>query len=217
MFGADPEGMTKPSKRTLIAASAALLTFAGGAYAVAGGSAPSPITSSVTDKLSDAVVAKYPGATIVGIRSEPGGGYEVEVRKTDASEVHVTLDADFKITGTHEGGPRGFGRGPGGPDGGPGGHRGHGPRFDTAALAKAIGVSEDKLTAALDKLRDERRADRDKDRPTGTTPPAPPTKEERDARRDQFAKDLAKELGVDVDKVTKALAAQRPAFGKDRP
>lgn len=198
------------NKRTLAVASAALLTFAGGAYAVAGGSAPSPITSSVTDKLTDAISAKYSGATIVGIRSESGGGYEVEVRKTDGTEVHVELDSAYKITGTHEGGMRGD-KGRGG-HGGPGGHRGH--HLDTAALAKAIGVSESKLTAALEKVREELKP-ADKDRPQGTTPPSQADREaKREARREALAKALAKELGVDADKVTKALEAQRPT---DRP
>lgn len=201
------------NKRTLAVASAALLTFAGGAYAVAGGSAPSPITSSVTDKLTDAISAKYSGATIVGIRSESGGGYEVEVRKTDGTEVHVTLDSAYKITGTHEGGMRGGkGRGGHGGHGGPGGHRGH--HLDTAALAKAIGVSESKLTAALEKVREELRPD-DKDRPQGTTPPSQADREAKhEARRDALAKALAKELDVDADKVRKALDAQH---GADRP
>ncbi len=196
------------NKRTLAVASAALLTFAGGAYAVAGGSAPSPITSSVTDKLSDAITAKYPGASITGIRSEPGGGYEVEIRKSDATELHVELDAKYAITGTHEGG-RGGDRGGRGGHGGPGGHRG--PRFDTAALAKAIGVSESKLTTALDAVREQLKPST-KDRPQGTTPP---TQADRDAKREAFAKALAKELDVDVDKVTKALEAQRPADRDD--
>jgi hypothetical protein len=196
------------NKRTLAVASAALLTFAGGAYAVASSSAPTAITSSVTDKLGDAITAKYPGSTIVGIRSEAGGGYEVEVRKSDATEVHVTLDANYKITGEHTGGRGGKG-GPGGDRGGHGGHRG--PHFDTAALAKAIGVTETKLTAALDKLRAAHQAEHDKDRAQGTTPPS---KTDRDDRRDEFAKQLAKELDVDASKVTKALEAQKPG---DRP
>lgn len=200
------------TKRTIAVASAALLTFAGGAYAVAGGSAPTPITSSVTDKLGEAITAKYPGSTIVGIRSESGGGYEVEVRKSDGTEVHVALDGAYKITGTHEGGMRGgMGRGMGPMGGGPGGHGGHrGMHMDTAALAKAIGVTESKLTAALDKVRDQLKPSAG-DRPQGTTPPS---QADRDARRDEFAKALAKELDVDADKVTKALEAQRPA---DRP
>jgi ABC-type glycerol-3-phosphate transport system substrate-binding protein len=197
------------TKRTIAIASAALLTFAGGAYAVAGGSAPTPITSSVTDKLGDAITAKYPDSTIVGIRSESGGGYEVEVRKSDGTEVHVSLDGAYKITGTHEGGMRGEkGRGMGPMGGGPGGHRGM--HMDTAALAKSLGVSESKLTAALDKVRDQLKPSAG-DRPQGTTQPS---QADRDARRDEFAKALAKELDVDADKVTKALEAQRPA---DRP
>lgn len=143
--------MNKPTKRTLAVASAALLTFAGGAYAVASSSAPTAITSSVTDKIDTAIAAKYPGATVVGIRSNDGGTFEVEVRKTDGTEVHVSLDASFKITAENAGGFGRGGRGFGGPGGGFD-HGGPGP-VDTAALAKSLGVSEDKLTAAIDKVR----------------------------------------------------------------
>ncbi|MEH3052442.1 MAG: hypothetical protein PGN13_00345 [Patulibacter minatonensis] len=197
--------MTK--KRTIAVASAALLTFAGGAYAVAGGSAPTAITSSVTDKLSDAITAKYPGATIVGIRSEPGAtGFDVEVRKSDGTNVHVELDADYKITASREGGP-GPGRGFGGP-GGPGGRRGHGgPRLDTAAVAKTLGVSEDKLKTALQKVRESLRPAKPAD---GVKPTTPGTRPAPGERRDKLAEALAKELGLDADKVKQALEDARP-------
>ncbi|MBO9534024.1 MAG: hypothetical protein J7513_13720 [Solirubrobacteraceae bacterium] len=198
--------MNTPSKRTIAVASAALLTFAGGTYAVAGGSAPTAITSSVTDKLGDAITAKYPGSTIVGIHSEPGAsGFRVEVRKADGTEVHVSVDESYKVTGELKGreGRVGPGmRGGMGMGGMHGRHGGPGGRFDTAALAKTLGVSEDKLTAALEKVRDDLR-------PT-TRPTMPPTKADRSDRRDALAEALAKELGLDASKVKSALEAQRP-------
>lgn len=193
--------MTKPSKRTLAVASAALLTFAGGTYAVAGSSAPTAITSSVTDKLGDAITAKYPGSTIVGIHSEPGAtGFRVEVRKSDGTEVHVAVDENYKVGDELKGGP---GRGgPGGGFGHGGGRGGFGPGLDTAALAKTLGVSEDKLTAALKTVRESLKP---------TTPPTtPPTKGDRADRRDALAEALAKALGLDAAKVKSALEAQRP-------
>jgi biotin operon repressor len=75
----------------------------------------------------------------------------------------------------------GFGTGPG--------RRGHfrgGPRQALADAAKQLGVSEDKLLAALRKLRDDKRA-------------------KLDDLRAAFAKSLAAELGVSQDKVESAL------------
>jgi hypothetical protein len=82
---------------------------------------------------------------------------------------------------TRQGG-YGFGYGPG-----PGKHgfRG-GPRQDLADAAKKLGVSEDKLLAALKKLRDD-------------------NKGKVDDLRDAFAKALAKQLGVPESKVESAL------------
>ncbi len=81
--------------------------------------------------------------------------------------------------------------GPGGP-----GPRGFGP--SAAALAKALGVPQAKVTAALAKLR--------------------ATMEKREAaRRDAFAAELAKRLGISEEKV-KAAFASLPHHGPgDRP
>jgi biotin operon repressor len=75
--------------------------------------------------------------------------------------------------------PAGYGFGPGP------GFRG-GPRQALAAAAKQLGVSEDKLIAALEKLRDER-------------------KDKADDLRAAFAKSLAGELGIPEAKVEAAL------------
>jgi len=67
------------------------------------------------------------------------------------------------------------------------GPRSHvGPMFDTAALAKKLGVDESKLKDALDQLESEHRAEEKK-------------------RHDELAQKLADRLGVDVDKVKEAL------------
>ncbi|HSV41167.1 MAG TPA: hypothetical protein VLI04_20565 [Nocardioidaceae bacterium] len=83
--------------------------------------------------------------------------------------------------------------------GGPGHHEAngeHGP--EGAALAEALGVTEDELTAAFEAVRDE------------LTPPdfdrdSPPTEAEMDERRAAFAAALAKALDLDEADVAAAL------------
>jgi Clp amino terminal domain, pathogenicity island component len=70
----------------------------------------------------------------------------------------------------------------------PAGRRG-GP--GAAALAKELGVDQDKVEAALKELRAEHEAEHEK-------------------RRDEFAKALADRLNIPVDKVKEELAAARP-------
>ncbi|GAB3448574.1 hypothetical protein GCM10027517_33770 [Phycicoccus ginsengisoli] len=87
---------------------------------------------------------------------------------------------------------------------GPGGHHGRpGMGMDTAALAKALGVSEAKLSAAL-------RSAREATRPS--TPPAQgtrPSDADRAAREKAMAAALAKALGVSEAKVQAALGSVR--------
>lgn len=82
----------------------------------------------------------------------------------------------------------GFGHGPGHP--GKAGFRG-GPHPDLADAAKKLGVSEDKLLAALKKLRDDRKG-------------------KIDDLRDVFEKALAKQLGIPESKVDAVLAKRGP-------
>ena len=98
--------------------------------------------------------------------------------------------------------------GPGGP-GGPGGH-GRGGFLDAAALAKALGVSEDKVSDALDAAREATRPD-DDSRPADGEQPAPPTDEERAEREAAFVAALAEELGLDESTVSDALDTLRAA------
>ena len=97
---------------------------------------------------------------------------------------------------------------PGGP-GGPGGH-GRGGFVDAAALAKALGVSEDKVSDALDAVREATRPDADS-KPADGEQPAPPTDEERAEREAAFVAALAEELGLDESKVSDALDTLRAA------
>lgn len=94
----------------------------GGQYGPGGpGRGPhgTPVTGEAADQVTAAVQAQYPDATVMFIEEE-GDGYEAHVRKADGTMVHVTLDADFQITGEHTGPAMG---GPGGPGRmGPGHH-----------------------------------------------------------------------------------------------
>lgn len=93
-----------------------------------------------------------------------------------------------------------IGRGAGGP-GGPGGHRGGPGGMDAAALATKLGLTEAKVSAALEKVRAAQKP---------TTPPAEgtkPTDAELQAREKARVAALAKELGVSEAKVQAALDA----------
>ncbi|MEI2718088.1 MAG: PepSY-like domain-containing protein [Candidatus Nanopelagicales bacterium] len=95
-----------------------------------GGPHGTPVTGEAADKVTAAVQAQYPDATVMFVEEEDGG-YEAHVRKSEGTMVHVTLDADFQITGEHTGPAMGPG-GPGGPHGTP-----------------VTGEAADKVTAAV--------------------------------------------------------------------
>ncbi|MBM7515570.1 hypothetical protein [Nocardioides nitrophenolicus] len=99
--------------------------------------------------------------------------------------------------------------------GGHGGPGGHGPGLDSAALAKALGVSEDEVKDAFDAVRDQLKPD-DADRPAAGTAPTPPTEAERAEREAALAKALAEKLGVSEAKVTAALDEVRAAGAAER-
>lgn len=115
--------------------------------------------------------------------------------------------------GRHGHGP---GMGPGGMGFGGMGPGGMGFGMDSGALADKLGVDQAKLTAALQKVWTSLRDGDDSDDRTG-----PPTDAERQARQQEFATALAKELGIDAAKVTAAFdelraerqAEARAAFG----
>ena len=104
--------------------------------------------------------------------------------------------------------------GPGGP-GRPGAHVRGGLHVDAAALAEALGVTEDELTAAFDAIREELKP-ADGERPANGELPTPPTDEERADRHAALAKALADELGLDESKVADALDTVRAAHEAER-
>jgi hypothetical protein len=112
---------------------------------------------------------------------------------TNGSTAPTTSTAPIASTAPDR---EGFGNrgGPGGPGGG-----------ELAAdLATKLGVSEAKVSAALDAVRDDLPAP---DRPAAGEQPAPPTEAERAAHEAAFAKALAGELDLTTAKVSAALTA----------
>jgi hypothetical protein len=84
-----------------------------------------------------------------------------------------------------------------------------------AELADALGLSEEKVAAALEAVHDELRPERTDE----GVPPTPPTDEERADREAEFAKALAAELDISTTKVAAALAelqADAEAEGRAR-
>lgn len=202
--------------KTAAIATIGVLSLGGAAVAATtSGNAPTPLTGNITDQASTAALAKYPGATLVGIESKTDGTYEAEVRKTDGTEVEVELDKAFKVTGTHA-------------DGRGGDHGGHGGGFgrgvDTAALAKTLGVTEAKLQTALQATRGTKDATKG-DRAAAIAKALDATTADVQAvldaqggggpggRGDQSAlvTALAKKTGKTEAEVTKALEAQHTA------
>jgi hypothetical protein len=94
--------------------------------------------------------------------------------------------------------------------GGPGGFRGGGPGMDLSALAKALGVSQAKLRAAMASARPSGA------RPSGTPgarPSGTPQPGQRPGGGGQLAATLAKQLGLSEAKVRKALQSVLPQGG----
>ncbi|HEU4545365.1 MAG TPA: hypothetical protein VFR88_03655 [Microlunatus sp.] len=106
--------------------------------------------------------------------------------------------------------------------GGPGrdGHRG-GPGRGVAdadlaeQLAQKLGVTEAKVTSALQEIREANRPARPSAAPS-TDPSARPTRPDPEQREAALAKALAEKLGVDEAKVTKAFEEIRAARQADR-
>ena len=86
---------------------------------------PQDLTGDALTKVTAAVAAQYPGATVERAGQLPDGTYVAHVVATDG-EKYVALDADFVVTGELSGPP-----GPGGPEGDPRpGDGDHGPGDD---------------------------------------------------------------------------------------
>jgi hypothetical protein len=74
------------------------------------------LTGDVADKVTAAVLAEYPGATIVRVETDSDGVYEAHITKADGTQVSVEVDKSYTVTGEEAGGMRG-GHGGGMPGG----------------------------------------------------------------------------------------------------
>ncbi len=83
------------------------------------------VTGDALTKLTDAAMTKYPGATVIRVENDSDGAvYEVHLKLADGSVKTVEFDANFAVTGDHDGfGKAGDGHGPRGDHDGD-----HGPR-----------------------------------------------------------------------------------------
>ena len=81
------------------------------------------VTCDALTKVTDAPLAKYPGATVIRVENdEDGAEYEAHLKLADGSVVTVEFDSSFNITGDHEGfadASKGGPQGPHGDDDGP--------------------------------------------------------------------------------------------------
>jgi hypothetical protein len=75
------------------------------------------LTGTTASKVTAAVLAKYPGATIVRVETDSDGVYEAHITKADGTQVAIEVDMSFAVTGVEQGGP----------GGGHGDHDGDGP------------------------------------------------------------------------------------------
>jgi len=160
----------KMSKRTKLAAAGGTLVLAGfaaGAAAAVTGSASAvgdaltgssaspngrsgeePLTGTTAQKVTDAVQAKYPNATIERVETDSDGVYEAHIVTSAGEALVVQVGEDFTITGTQAGG-HGH-HGPGGP-GGPGG-RGEEPLTGTTAQKVTDAVEAEYPNATIERV-----------------------------------------------------------------
>ena len=151
----------KMSKRTKLAAAGGTLVLAGfaaGAAAAVTGSASAVgdtlsgvslapdgrgeeelLTGTTAEKVTAAVEAAYPNATIERVETDSDGVYEAHIVTSAGEPLVVQVGKDFGITGTQA---DGHGHGPGGP-GGAGGPGGEGEEPLT-------GTTAEKVTAAVE-------------------------------------------------------------------
>ncbi len=87
------------SKRILLPAVAVVAALGIGGVVWAGTASADDVAGSERDRVSSAALDATGGgrATSVETSDDPGEAYEVEVRKTDGTEVDVTLDKDLTV------------------------------------------------------------------------------------------------------------------------
>jgi hypothetical protein len=89
------------SKRVLLATTAAVVVAlgAGGAVWATAANADADVQGADRDRAGNAATRAVGGGTVLDVETsdDPGEAYEVEVRKTDGTEVDVALDKDLKV------------------------------------------------------------------------------------------------------------------------
>jgi hypothetical protein len=78
------------------------------------------LTGDLAQRVTDAALAEYPGATVIRVETDAGGTYEPHLQKDDGTFVTVMFDEDLSVTGTADGSCPGGARVPGAPDDGSG-------------------------------------------------------------------------------------------------
>ena len=63
------------------------------------------LTGDIADRVREAVLAEYPGATVERLETESEGGYEAHLVKADGTPVTVLVNEEFEVTGEQEGDP----------------------------------------------------------------------------------------------------------------
>jgi uncharacterized membrane protein YkoI len=68
------------------------------------GAGESPLNGDKKQQVEDAVLAKYPGATIIRTETNagPGAPYESHIETTDGKELEVLVSKDFEVTAANE-------------------------------------------------------------------------------------------------------------------
>lgn len=109
------------------------------------------LTGTTATRVRDAVLAKFPGATIDRLETDADGNsaYEAHVTKADGTHLAVYVNAQFQVAGQEAGGPGGRGA-RGGRHGGPRGDETTltgttATKVRAAALAKVPGATVDRL------------------------------------------------------------------------
>ena len=74
-----------------------------------------PLSGGTADKVREAVLAKYPGATVDRLETDADGVYEAHIVTADGTPLTVAVNKNFEVTGEEEGGFGHHGFGPGGP------------------------------------------------------------------------------------------------------
>jgi hypothetical protein len=69
------------------------------------------LTGETADRVTEAALAEYPGATVLRVETDSDGAYEAHLITADGERVTVEVDENFNVSGTEQC-PGGMGKGP---------------------------------------------------------------------------------------------------------